>query len=249
VDRVGELVERASALMGKSLALVADRSWPHGVSTVIEVDAADGTALLVKSPADFAKIDAELHAYRSWAPALGSHVPELPADDRDHRILVLSKLPGEIGDLSVTTFAAAGRLLRRLHDAQPPEPIVNFATQFRDRNETWIRRARDGLLPDDEIDFVRTQVALLDGLADPAGVPCHRDWQPRNWLTAPDGTVAIIDFGNLRLDETARSQLRATSIHWLLSTVVWADEVDDVAFGEHARRQLHDAMTGVTDPI
>ena len=139
-----------------------------------------------------------------------------------------------------------------------------------------------GLLSDAEVEFVRAAVAGLAEFDDPLGVPCHRDWQPRNWLTAADGSVAVIDFGNSRvgywwqdferlwwsewradpelargffagygtpLDETTRLQLRATATQWLLSTIVWADEVDDASFGDHARTQLAAAMAGVDDPI
>jgi hypothetical protein len=36
---------------------------------------------------------------------------------------------------------------------------------------------------------------------------------------------------------------------WLLTTIVWSDEVGDEAFGHHARRSLHDAMEGAPDPF
>lgn len=282
VDRVGELLLEAAALVGSPLELIADRSWPHGVSTVVEAADDAGRVMIVKSPVDVAKFDAEVHAYRAWAPALSGHVPELLAADRHQRVLVLSKLPGDIGDVSPSTFEAAGRLLRRLQGAEPAAPVRGFADQFRERSETWIRRARAGLLSNEEVEFVRVAVVGLAEFDDPLGVPCHRDWQPRNWLTAADGSVAVIDFGNSRvgywwqdferlwwsewrtdpelaraffdgygtvLDEMTRVQLRATASQWLLSTIVWADEVDDAAFGDHARTQLAAAMAGIDDPI
>ena len=271
----------AQSLVGP-LTLVADRSWPHGVSVAVEVETADGTALIVKQPRAVDKFDAELHAYRHWAPALDGNVPDLVAADRDTRVLVFSKMPGEIGDESVSTFRAAGRLLRLLNGAAPPTSMLGFAGAYRVRFDTWVRRARPGLLDAAEVEFVAEQVWRLADFPDPAGVPCHRDWQPRNWLTAPDGSVAVIDFGNSRvghwfqdfermwwtewrtgpelghaffegygrkLSEDDRTQLRATSILWLLTMVVWADEVDDAAFCDHARSQLHQAMAGAPDPI
>jgi Ser/Thr protein kinase RdoA (MazF antagonist) len=252
------------------------------VSTVIEVRSSDGRALIVKSPADVAKFDAERYAYRRWAPALEGHVPKLVHADRDLRLLVLSKVPGHVGDTSAATFREAGRLLRRLQDAEPAVTVANFADTCRERFDTWVGRARPGLLSAREVDFVAER---LDGLADhpdPVAVPCHRDWQPRNWLTDADGTVTVIDFGNARvgywfqdfermwwsewrdvpdrgraffegfgstLDVVTRAQLGATSVLWLLTTIVWADEVDDVAFGASARRSLHDAMNGAPDPF
>jgi len=275
------LLANARLLVGAPV-LVADRSWPHGVSTVVEVETADGTALIVKQPRAVDKFDAELHTYRHWAPALEGHVPDLVAADRDTRVLVFSKKPGEIGDGSVSTFREAGRLLRLLNGAEPPTSMVGFAAACRVRFDTWVRRARPVLLDAAEVEFVVEQVSRLADFPDPAGVPCHRDWQPRNWLTALDGSVAVIDFGNARvghwlqdfermwwtewctapelghaffegygrtLSDDERTQLRATSILWLLTTVVWADEVDDAVFRDHARSQLHQAMAGGPDPI
>jgi aminoglycoside phosphotransferase len=275
------VLARAQGVLGP-LEFVADRSWPHGVSTVIEVRSVNGKSMIVKSPADVAKFDAELHAYVRWAPVLVGHVPELIASDRSRRLLIVSKLRGEIGDLSVATFREAGRLLRLLHGAEPPTPIVGFADSCRARFDTWMQRARPGVLSGAEVDFVDQKVARLDGLPDPEGVPCHRDWQPRNWLTASDATVSVIDFGNSRvghwfqdfermwwtewrtnpglgraffegygreLSAVDREQLRATSILWLFTTIVWADEVGDAPFGDHARARLGDAMAGVLDPL
>lgn len=279
--QIGELLVAAETIIGPA-EFVANRSWPHGVSTVIEVRTADRATLIVKAPVDVGKFDAEVHAYEHWGSALDGHVPELVASDREHRLLVMSKLSGEIGDMSQSTFREAGRLLRVLQEAEPATTVVGFADSFRERVDMWVRRARPGLLTDVEVRFVEEQVGRLADFDDPVGVPCHRDWQPRNWLTAPDGSVAVIDFGNARvgywfqdfermwwaewqtspelgraffdgygrsLGEDDRVQMRATSIAGLLTTIVWADEVNDVAFRDHGRTQLHRAMLGVLDPI
>ncbi len=281
VDDVHDVLSAAASLAGP-LTLVADRSWPHGVSTVIEVITADDRPMIVKQPRAVEKFDAELHAYRHWAPALMPHVPELLAENRDARVLVFSKLPGEIGDQSTSTFRQAGRLSRLLHDAETPTPLGGFSVASRVRFDAWVQRARPGLLDTAEVEFVAGQLRRLAEFPDPAGVPCHRDWQPRNWLTAEDGSVSVIDFGNARvghwfedfermwwtewrtapelghaffegygrtLSDDDRDQLRATSILWLLTTIVWAAEVDDVVFHDHARSQLHHAMAGAPDPI
>lgn len=280
-DSPALVLARAEGVLG-SLEFVADRSWPHGVSTVVEVRSADGRELIVKSPADVAKFDAERYAYRHWAPALEGHVPELVSADRALRLLVLTKVPGDVGDTSAATFREAGRLLRRLQDAEPASTVVDFADSCRVRFDTWVRRARPRLLDADEIEFVAEQLDEVADLPDPVGVPCHRDWQPRNWLTDSDGVVSVIDFGNSRvgywfqdfermwwsewrdlpdrgvaffdgfgstIDADTRAQLRATSALWLLTTIVWSDEVGDDAFGAHARRSLQDAMNGAHDPF
>ena len=87
---------------------------------------ADGTPLIVKQPQAVDRFDAQLHAYRHWAPALDGHVPDLVAADRDTRVLVFSKMPGEIGDGSVSTSLEAGRLLLLLNGAEPPTPMVGL---------------------------------------------------------------------------------------------------------------------------
>jgi|GEM_PF-3257175 len=207
------LLANARLLVG-ALVLVADRSWPHGVSTVVEVETADGTALIVKQPRAVDKFDAELHTYRHWAPALEGHVPDLVAADRDTRVLVFSKKPGEIGDGSVSTFREAGRLLRLLNGAEPPTSMVGFAAACRVRFDTWVRRARPVLLDAAEVEFVVEQVSRLADFPDPAGVPCHRDWQPRNWLTALDGSVAVIDFGNARVGHWLQDFKRMWWTEW-----------------------------------
>jgi aminoglycoside phosphotransferase len=280
-DSPAVVFARAEGILGH-LEFVADRSWPHGVSTVIEVRSSDGRALIVKSPADVAKFDAELYAFRHWAPVLEGHVPELVSADRDLRLLVLSKVPGHIGDTSAATFREAGRLLRLLQDAEPRTTVVDFADSCLARFDTWVARARPGLLSSAEVDFVAEQLDRVAEYPDPVAVPCHRDWQPRNWLTADGATVSVIDFGSARvgywfqdfermwwnewreasalgraffdgygstLDVETRMQLRSTSALWLLTTIVWSDEVGDEAFGDHARRSLHDAMEGAPDPF
>ena len=153
----------------------------------------------MKSPVDVAKFDAELYAYQHWAPRLEGRTPELVAAERNDRMLVLSKLPGEVGDLSTSTFREAGRLLRRLQEAEAATVLAGFADSVQKRFDTWVQRAEPGVLDDAEIEFVDDQVQRLGGFPDPTGVPCHRDWQPRNWLTAPDGSVSVIDFGNSRV--------------------------------------------------
>ena len=69
------------------------------------------------------------------------------------------------------------------------------------------------------------------------------------WRTGPELGHAFFEGYGRKLSEDDRTQLRATSILWLLTMVVWADEVDDAAFCDHARSQLHQAMAGAPDPI
>ena len=170
----------------------------------------------------------------------------------------------------------AGSLLRRFHAAAPPTRSDDYrAAQIR-RLELRIERAREGLLSAEEVQFARERARFLAEMPPPSLVPCHRDWQPRNWLVDSDGRLTAIDFENARLapwhddlhrlwwDEWAgRPDLRAAfregygdswndaEIDQMLAaseirhlfTIVWADQHDDNAYGDFARRSLHQAMS------
>ncbi len=69
------------------------------------------------------------------------------------------------------------------------------------------------------------------------------------WRTNPQlGHAFFEGYGHV-LDEAERMQMQATATLWLLTTIVWAAEVDDATFGENARSRLHQAMAGAPDPI
>ena len=134
--------------------------------------------------------------------------------------------------------------------------MEGFAAAYRDRFDTWVRRARTGLLDGAEIEYVADQVRRLADFPDPAGVPCHRDWQPRNWLTAEDGSVSMIDFGNARVGHWFQDFERMWWTEWRTNPQLgdafferYGHVLDDAAFGDHARSRLHQAMAGASDPI
>ncbi|MEO6123427.1 MAG: aminoglycoside phosphotransferase family protein [Ilumatobacteraceae bacterium] len=196
-------MERILAVASQTVGpcvVVADLSWPHGESIVLELVTHDGHRLIGKAHRQPRKYAAELHAYRNWVGALGARGPTLIASDDDARVLIMTRLDAHHLMLDSErrrdrdVSRQAGQLLRRLHGSQPPMPIRNYAARQRERLEEWIARATPGILAADEIAFARDQVALFDQQADPLGVPCHRDWQPRNWLVDDDGRMYVIDF-------------------------------------------------------
>jgi Ser/Thr protein kinase RdoA (MazF antagonist) len=108
---------------------------------------------------------------------------------------------------------AAGRLIRRLHDAEPPLRDGELAEATARKLETWIRRGQD-LLTADEIAFARRQVAPLAAAGPLHVVPVHMDNQPRNWIVGENGQVSLIDFGACRRDTWIRDMGRMYFQQW-----------------------------------
>ena len=177
--------------------VAGDRSWVHGESCVIEVRDVAGVTWFAKRHRRADKHRREVGAYRTWVLALGDHAPRLRAYDDDLQALVLSSVPGEAGsgvasEPDPEIQHQAGRLLRRLHDVESFGPWDDFAAETLDEFERWAARA-GGLLEPRQLDFARGEVRDLIGLGSPLRVPCHLDYEPRNWLVA-DGRVHVIDF-------------------------------------------------------
>ena len=183
----------AEALVGP-LEVVADLSWPHEGSVVLDVVLADGTKAIVKQHRLERKLAAELHAYRTWVPAIADRAPALLASGGD--VLVLARIDGEPapkpGDPGM--HRQAGDLLRRYQAAEPPRPDDGWAERQLEHLEQWIDRAPDGLLSDDEVTFARSGAGALRDLPPLPLVPCHGDFQARNWVVDGDGRVHVIDF-------------------------------------------------------
>lgn len=257
--------------------LVADRSWDNGDAHVVEIRGADGVTWFVKAHRHAHHYAREVDAYRRWVPALGGHAPSLRGHDAGLSVLLLSGVPGTPGTPDNTTPAIqhqAGRLLRALHDAEPPVPWPGFAHEQRAKFDRWAGRAA-ALLERRCVDFVASQLATFTGVT-PDAVPCHLDYSPRNWLVA-DSVVYVIDFefarrhcwqqdlsrlffGEWQTDPAAREAfldgygrtlagddlalLLALGAASAMSTVVWAREHGDAAFEAAGRRNLAALMAG-----
>lgn len=200
---VQRILDVADTAVGQC-TVVADLSWPHGESVVLDLAAADGSRYVGKAYRRAAKFAAELHAYRSWVPALDNRAPQLIDADEERRVLLITRLDArhltneQAGD-DPDVSRQAGQLLRRFHDSQAGMPVVGYAERQRIRVEEWVARARPGLLSEEEVAFARAQLAVFRRQDDPIGVPCHRDWQQRNWLIDEEGRLSVIDFEHARV--------------------------------------------------
>ncbi len=199
------LRDYASQVLG-SCELLDDFSWPHHRSAVLRLRDAAGAEWFLKCHRDRERYDAELTAYRTWVTALRGSAPRLQAFDESLQALILSAVPGQPAswpatqpgqpdtDLTGETaiHRAAGRILRRLHDAQPAIPWPDFAAskieQFND-----LRPAVAALLTRRQLDAARIEIARLASIPAPVQVPCHHDFTPRNWLVDGDA-VYVFDF-------------------------------------------------------
>jgi len=174
--------------------VVGDRSWGHGRSLVMEVRDAEGVRWFVKQHREAARYRSELSAYRRWTSRLGDRTPILHAWDDDLQVIVLSALAedrqADWRDPEVQRDA--GELLRLLHDGEEIDRWNDLAADKRAELDHWTARA-GGLLTSRELDFVRSELEMLESHPAPVRVPCHLDFTPRNWLIA-DGRVAVIDF-------------------------------------------------------
>jgi Ser/Thr protein kinase RdoA (MazF antagonist) len=200
------------------VTLVADLSWPHGENQVAEVQDRSGTswiAKIVRRPESYAR---ELYALRNWVPALGGAAPELVAAYDDLRLLIVTKIVGQPAEQSdaehdPAVHHAAGRLIRRLHDAEPPRCDGELAGATARKLEMWIGRGRE-LLTANEIAVARQQVAPLATAGPVHVVPVHMDNQPRNWIVGADGLVSLIDFGACKRDTWIRDMTRLYVQQW-----------------------------------
>jgi Ser/Thr protein kinase RdoA (MazF antagonist) len=212
---VDATLDLASAVLGRPVTLVRDRSWDHGEATVLEVRDAGGTPWIVKRVGRPQTFERETRALRDWAPLLGDgRAPRLEATDPERSLLVMNRLPGRACVASTTAeFRQAGRLIRRLHDAEPATPDPDYPARAGVDVDRWLHRV-PGVADRADVDFVRAQIALMGSMPPALTVPVHNDNQPRNWLSDADGTVRVIDFGKARRDILVRDFERMQQAEW-----------------------------------
>lgn len=173
-----------------------------GLSVVLEVMTAEDTPLIVKSHNDGFRNQLEAAAYRNWVPSIADRAPALVAEDEDAQVLVLTKLDGDApaAELHRSVYADAGSVLQRFHDAGEELVDPGWAAQRLDNLYSWVERMPAGLIDADDVEWAKQQAEVLLDLPPPPLVPCHGDFQPRNWLIDGDGRVLVFDFEKARHD-------------------------------------------------
>lgn len=180
---------------------------------------ANGRRYLAKRHSSRKRYEREVHAYTRWVPAIHDRAPHLVATDPDHRILLLTAVPGVPanhvapgGDAERAAHHAAGTVLRRLHDCARPEYSLHMAETLAERTRGWVDRA--GVL------LTADQRRLLLDHADAIGSApvevrfCHLDFQPRNWIVDDGRILRLIDYEHARPDSRVRDLARLAHRYW-----------------------------------
>ena len=217
------------------------------MSAVLRLRDARGVTWFAKRHHERVRHEAEVTAYRQWVPALSGHAPRLHAADDLRSAIIVSAIPGEpvpwpaadpcaLPDTDrlaeQALQRAAGVLLRRFHDAQPPLPWDDWGAAKIAEFDGLMPMASQ-LLGKRDLALARAEVEALSGLPCPGQVPCHRDYTPRNWLVK-DGVQYVIDFEHARLDVWLADLAR-------LHLGIWPDRPDlKEAFLVGYGRQLSD---------
>lgn len=209
--RRDEVVAVAEDLVG-SFAVVADLSWDIGLAVVLDVVLAGGERAVVKGHLHQRHHDREVAAYERWVPAIADRAPRLLASEASARVVVLSRLDGDSApDDDPAVYRDAGAVLRRFHAAEPATDGSGWCEQRFARFDQWVARAAPGLLDDGDVAWARARAGRLLELPAPPLVPCHGDWQPRNWCLH-DGRVLAFDFERAErgwwIDDVGRMWIR-----------------------------------------
>lgn len=179
----------------------------------------------------------EIHAYRTWLPALGDRAPQMLAASDDPPAIVITAVPGvplgqrQLGpEAEQDAYWQAGQLLKTLHAAGPPRLEPDWTAWLAERAEYWIHRAGDLTTAAYRAE-VRAHMRALRDLSPLPAVPCHLDFMPRNMIHSDDGVVRLIDFEHSRYDLAPRDLVR-------LATRIWP-----------LRPDLHEGFLGSYGPL
>ncbi|MFM9615817.1 phosphotransferase [Streptomyces niveiscabiei] len=206
------LARRAVGVVG----VVADPSLSPRLLRLVDTG---GRHYLAKQHTQSGRYAHEVHAYLFWSRHLTGHVAELAARDDITRTLLLTALPGDNAATVEPTPAdeeqfhhAAGSVLGALHRATSAGSTTGAGLAGRLRD--WITRAEQaGLIDAGE----RRRLARHAGVLESAvfeTTACHLDYQPRNWLTGPDG-FQVLGFEHSRRDARIRDFARLHFRRWL----------------------------------
>ena len=194
------------------------RGWPHGVSRVWEVAVPEGARFFLRECTQSRKWHQEKLCHERWltaSAALSAHTATLVAACSEPSTALLFTARDGIGAEEAlsegvwdqatkeTVFHTAGSFLANLHrlpfDDRDPLPLQRA---LQERLVATVERAR----PFVDASELAWAVKAFDGgrvFRGIARVPCHRDYQPRNWLVAERGSRvrwSAIDFEHARPD-------------------------------------------------
>jgi phosphotransferase family enzyme len=166
----------------------------------------------------------EGHAYRQWVPTLAERAPRLIQSDPGIPGIIMTAIPGQqaadatAGPSSQPGREAdhhhqAGELLRHLHTTAPGAVSPETPSTLTQRLENWMPRARLILTAEELALVARSTADLADADTLPL-VPCHLDYQPRNWVIDANGVLRILDFEHARLEVDIRDFVRLEFRHW-----------------------------------
>lgn len=175
----------------------------------------------------------EVHAYRTWIPALGDRAPRLLATTDNPLAIVITAVPGVplcqrhlAPEAEQDAYRQAGQLLKTLHAAGPPRLEPDWTAWLAERAEYWIDLAGNRITPSYRAE-VRAHMRALRDLAPLSAVPCHLDFMPRNMIYGDDGIVRLIDFEHSRYDLPARDLVRLATRTRLLCPDLRTDFFDE----------------------
>lgn len=195
------------------VTLTGDYSWGITDTRVLHVRAAAGEFIVKAGGPDNHHLGREMRAFRSHTTeltALGLAAPLIGAEER-HNVLVLGYLEGRLAEGSPaetdpSVHEQAGRILRLLHSGGARHDSSAAQDAIR-RSFRWLS-GRHRISPARQRAARQVLATHRPGLV--TVVPCHGDWQPRNWLVHED-QVRVIDFGRFdwRPPETDFARLAA----------------------------------------
>ncbi|MEN6479340.1 MAG: aminoglycoside phosphotransferase family protein [Anaerolineales bacterium] len=214
--RLPGLLAWAETLVGPC-AVAAGDTRLDGRSAVLKLSAAAG-AVYLKVHTTRESWENEVHATGAWAPAFAGRAPRLlGAADAPALALLLSEVPGtRMEDTALTpaqevaAWRAAGQALAALHaqgvgphfgaclrdGRSASEPPITDAVSFVLADlEAWTGGERAALYSPEERRVIAAARERAGEFAGEPAIPCHRDYNPYNWLVDAQGAWAgVIDF-------------------------------------------------------
>lgn len=197
-------------------------AWHPGHAGTCTLRASTGThgGVIVKVHRSPERHTQEVHAYRTWVPALGDRAPRLLLTTDDPPAIVMTAVPGVpltqcrlAPEAEQDAYRQAGQLLATLHAAGPPRLEPDWTAWLAERAEYWIQRAEDRITASRRSE-IRAHMQVLRDLAPLPATPCHLDVMPRNMIYGDDGVVRLIDFEHSRYDLPARDLVRLATRIW-----------------------------------